>query len=185
MISYLGSVLYEAHKILLSQSLSLQLDILNARLPHGHCYQKQFFSWFLFLLCSHPSFLLFFVCAWLVFPGVLIWLQRACLLQIRPISIFRRKVQKSCGYCVLSLYFPHILLFHFFSVTLPRMHCKYSHTWHLGRSPDVHRVPECVCICMCVCQSIRILSGSSTSAFQIDYLSLSRRHTHRQSIYTY
>jgi len=57
MISYLGSILYEAHKILLSQSPSLQLDILNARLPHGHCYQKPFFSWFPFLHSSSPSFI--------------------------------------------------------------------------------------------------------------------------------
>lgn len=184
MISYLGSILYEAHKILLSQSLSLQLDILNARLPHGHCYQKPFFSWFLFLRSSHPSFLLSFLCAWLVFPGVFIWLQCACLLQIWPISIFRKK---SCGYCVLSLYFPHILLFHFFSVTLSHMHHKYSHTWHLGKSPDDCRVPKCacICICVCVCQNITILSGSSASAFQIDYLSLSHCHTHwyRDSIH--
>lgn len=175
MISYLGSVLYEAHKILLSQSLSRQLDILNARLPHGHCYQKPFFCRFLFLHSSHPSFVLSFVCAWLVFPGVLIWLQSACLLQIWPISIFqkKKKVQKSCGYCVLSLYFPLIHLFSSISFLSLSHRCTTSiHTLDTWASLLTYVV--------CMCQNIRILSGSSASAFQIDYiLSLSRRHTHR------
>jgi len=64
-----------------------------------------------------------------------------------------KKSAEPCGYCVLSLYFPHILLFHFFSVTLSYMHRKYSRTC---KSTDLYAVKVCL-LCLVVCQSIRIL----------------------------
>lgn len=129
MISYLGSILYEAHKILLSQSLSPSAGYIECKTATWSLLPKA-----IFLLVSIPPLLssLFpaLLCLCLTCFPWCSYMITACLFtaNIRPISPFRRKVQKSCGYCVLSLYFPHILLFHFFSVTLLHTHCKYSHT---------------------------------------------------------
>lgn len=136
MISYLGSVLYEAHKTAFSKPK-----------PSAGYIECKTATWSLlpkaiFLLVSIPPLLssLFppLLCLCLTcFPWCSYDYSVLVYCKYGPSLYSAEKCTTLCGYCVLSLYFPHILLFYFFSVTLSHMHCKYSHTWHLGKSPDV------------------------------------------------